>query len=324
MAVLIEGIAFPLGKINANGWGIPASEAENAINSLKASVIRICSRLDGHICDYTEDPFSEIGRITDAWKQGGEIWAKGIITDSIAERKISDGTWEKNWSVFAAYKNMDERGWVSGFQSLSMTLVRNPAWGEAQWNIAASKGEKARLRTISQFEIISASKGGITIPENDPNNNPDATKMAALEAENIKLKEDFTTLTASFESLKKEHDNAVVAAASGIPAEKFNEMVENRSKVIASTMMEAWREDQAKNTATQKYTRAAMSAGLEPDLGLIKSLTAGQIEDLAASYERIVPTSPMSVASIKYPASNGPKPSCVGRWNEAEKKWEDF
>jgi hypothetical protein len=324
MVVQIEGVAFPLGKINANGWGVPPNEAENAINSLKASVIRICSRLDGHICDYTQDPFSEIGRITDAWKQGDEIWAKGIITDSVAEKKISDGTWEKTWSVFASYEKMDVNGWVSGFQALSMTLVRNPAWGEAQWNIAASKGEKARLRTISQFKIISASKGGITMPENDPNNNPDATKMASLEAENRKLKEDFIALTASFESLKKEHDNTVVAAASGIPADKFNEMVETRSKVIASTMMEAYREDQAKNMATQKYTRAVMSAGLEPDLSLIKSLTAGQIEDLAASYERLVPTSPFDVASIKYPANNSPKPSCVGKWNDVEKKWEDF
>ncbi|AAM07169.1 predicted protein [Methanosarcina acetivorans C2A] len=207
-----------------------------------------------------------------------------------------------------------------------MTLVRNPAWKEAQWSVVASKKDpgKKEIRFISRFKI-SASKGGINIPENDPENNLDATKMAALEAENKKLKEDMAALTASFEELKKNYDNAAVAAASGIPADKFQEMVETRSKAIASSMMEAWREDQAKNAATQRYTRAAMSAGLEPDLNLIKSLTAGQIEDLAASYESIAPASVFgSGPQIKYPANNGPKQSCVGRWNEAEKKWEDF
>ena len=44
MAITIEGTAFPLGKINKNGWGIPFSEADNIISSLKNSVLRICPR----------------------------------------------------------------------------------------------------------------------------------------------------------------------------------------------------------------------------------------------------------------------------------------
>jgi len=41
LAITIEGTEFPLGEINKNGWGIPFSEAYNAISSLKGSVIRI-------------------------------------------------------------------------------------------------------------------------------------------------------------------------------------------------------------------------------------------------------------------------------------------
>lgn len=81
-------------KKNANDWGVPTSEADNALSSLKSAVVRICSRAFAHICDIVEDPSSEIGRVADAWKEGNTIVARASITDSIAERKISEGTWE--------------------------------------------------------------------------------------------------------------------------------------------------------------------------------------------------------------------------------------
>ncbi|MDG6244927.1 MAG: hypothetical protein QCH31_11165 [Methanolobus sp.] len=67
MAIIIEGTAFPLGKINKNGWGVPTSEAASAIASLKKAVVRICPRDNGHGCDLSEDPNHEIGRVIDAW-----------------------------------------------------------------------------------------------------------------------------------------------------------------------------------------------------------------------------------------------------------------
>lgn len=59
MYLFIEGTAFPLGELNKNSWGVPPSEAENAISSLKNSVIRICPIDAPHICGILEDPFAE-------------------------------------------------------------------------------------------------------------------------------------------------------------------------------------------------------------------------------------------------------------------------
>ena len=96
MAITIEGTAFPLGEINKNCWGIPFSEADYALSSLKNSFLRICPRDAPHECDFSEDPNAEIGRVIDAWREGSEIKARSLVTDSVAERKIQDGTWE-NW-----------------------------------------------------------------------------------------------------------------------------------------------------------------------------------------------------------------------------------
>ncbi|AKB25360.1 hypothetical protein MSMTP_1891 [Methanosarcina sp. MTP4] len=59
MSLFIEGTAFPLGELNRNGWGVPFSEAGNAISSLKNSVIWIYPRDTSHICGILEDPFAE-------------------------------------------------------------------------------------------------------------------------------------------------------------------------------------------------------------------------------------------------------------------------
>jgi hypothetical protein len=40
LMVILEGVAFPLDVINKNGWGIPSSDADNAISSLQKAVFR--------------------------------------------------------------------------------------------------------------------------------------------------------------------------------------------------------------------------------------------------------------------------------------------
>ncbi len=71
MSLFIEGTAFLLGQLHKNGWSVPFSEAENAISSLKNSVIRICPIDAPPINDIFKDPFAEIGRFVDAWLEGG-------------------------------------------------------------------------------------------------------------------------------------------------------------------------------------------------------------------------------------------------------------
>ncbi len=146
MTLFIEGLAFPLNQKNTNGWGIPETEADNAIKTLQSSVIRICPRDGPHDCDFSEDPKAEVGRIVAAWRDGDVIKAKGQITDSIAAQKIADGTWEKNWSTYIQASNIDSEGWATGIKARSMTLVRNPAWSQAAWEVTASEEGNSRFR----------------------------------------------------------------------------------------------------------------------------------------------------------------------------------
>jgi len=127
MAINIEGTVFPLGEINKKEWGIPFSEAYNAISSLKGSVLRICPRDAPHECDFSEDPNAEIGKVVDVWREGSEIKARAAVTDSVAERKIQDGNWENVWSVYSLADSIDDNS-ASGVKARSLTLVQNPAW----------------------------------------------------------------------------------------------------------------------------------------------------------------------------------------------------
>jgi hypothetical protein len=169
MTIFIEGTVFPIGEKNINGWGIPESEVNNAINSLKSSVVRICSRDDPHGCDVTEDPRAEIGNVTDAWRVGNLVKAKVAITDSIASQKIADGTWKNTWSIYGKAPAVVD-GWPTNFNARSLTLVQNPAWKDAIWDMAASEGAYKRLRTFSEFTITASKNkkektGMITLKE---------------------------------------------------------------------------------------------------------------------------------------------------------------
>ncbi|MDG6244943.1 MAG: hypothetical protein QCH31_11250, partial [Methanolobus sp.] len=137
MAITIEGTAFPLGKINKNGWGIPTSEASSAIASLKKAVVHICPCDNGHGCDLSEDSNHEIGRVIDAWSTPTSEMVRVEISEKVAEQKILSGVWERTWSVYGKASSIFE-GWAQGFQARSLTLVRDPAWDEASFNVVAS------------------------------------------------------------------------------------------------------------------------------------------------------------------------------------------
>ena len=141
MSTFIQGLAVPLNLLNKNNWGVPFSEADNVIASLKNSVLKICPG-EAHACDYSEDPFGRIGRVADAWLEPDGVHASAEVTDSVAARKIEEGTWdEHNWSVFGD-SSVDPKindGWVRDFAASALTLVRNPAWAQSQYSIAAAE-----------------------------------------------------------------------------------------------------------------------------------------------------------------------------------------
>lgn len=158
--LIIEG-KIPINVINKRGWGIPDEDVHNAINSVKNAVIRICNRNgDAHSCDDIGDPYSEIGRVIDAKREGGFIKTEVAITDRIAKQKIEDGTWESKWSPYGHAKTV-QNGWTHGLNIESLTLVRNPAWDDAAFNISASdKGVTLELPLISLFANDVSKKEG--------------------------------------------------------------------------------------------------------------------------------------------------------------------
>jgi hypothetical protein len=127
--ILIEGTTFPLNELNSQGWGIPFSEKENAINSLQKSVLKICPGQE-HACSIEN---SVIGRVVAAWGNESAVKARYAVTDPIAERKIQEGKWDSmGWSVELTASAI-EKGWSRDVKVKNMTLVNDPAWKDATW-----------------------------------------------------------------------------------------------------------------------------------------------------------------------------------------------
>lgn len=223
MSITIKGLAIPLDTKNENGWGIPASEADNVINSLKTSTLRICPG-EAHACDFSGDPYGRIGRNVDAWREPDGIHASYEVTDSVAARKLKEGTWEGlKWSTFANSNTnpIDNNGWAAGVTVKSMTLVKNPAWSQAQYQVAAAKDEVIELRTFSDFELIASQGDDQTTLEEElkmaqkkvadlQKEIEDSKKNASVSASTIdELNSKLTTLTASVAEKEKALNTAV-------------------------------------------------------------------------------------------------------------------
>lgn len=163
--LIIKG-KIPINVINKRGWGIPDEDVQNAINSLKNAVVRICNRNgDAHSCDDISDPYSEIGRVINAKRKNDFIETEVAITDRIAKQKIEDRTWDNKWSPYGHAESL-QNGWTHGLNIESLTLVQNPAWEDAGFNISASesKGITLELPLISLF-ANDANKGEDTKKE---------------------------------------------------------------------------------------------------------------------------------------------------------------
>ena len=330
MTLFIEGLAFPLNQKNANGWGIPASEADNAIKTLQSSVIRICPRDGPHDCDFSEDPKSEVGRIVAAWREGDVIRARGQITDSIAAQKITDGTCEKNWSTYVQASNIDSEGWATGIEARSMTLVRNPAWSQAAWEIAASEDGNTRFRTLSQFTLIASSQEeGETITEEleklkveleEKDKIIEELKPVAASVPELEAK--VGELTASIEDLKGklEEKNTLVASLEKGKASSLT--LEEAQKLVASALEEYKQEVQKANereTAFKAFASAREKFGLETKADDFKSLTAADLSKLAEDLGGVKLS-----ASVQYPAVNvqTENKACIGAYNPKTGVWE--
>lgn len=167
--MLISGDVLPVGKINANGWGVPDSKAEidSIVNSLVGKSITVCPRDQPHGCDY--DPKSEIGTIKHVWHDPlrSTIRSIGEVLDPTAIEKIKTGIWKKNWSIRVSASNVDKDGWVRSPVSQNLTMVPKGAWAEANWDILASNESGVSFRTLDDFEIVANDNEGVRTQQSD-------------------------------------------------------------------------------------------------------------------------------------------------------------
>jgi len=134
-ANIIKGRLIELGRINKNGWGVK----EVDLAQFKDIPVRACPhRIDKHYCDEMGDMNSIIGRTIEATVDAGWVWVTAKITDSIAQRKIAEGSWIPKWSVFGTGQMMED-GFVKDFRVEAISLVENPAYPEAGFEVAAEQ-----------------------------------------------------------------------------------------------------------------------------------------------------------------------------------------
>lgn len=302
--VLIEGTAFPLDEKNHNGWGIPSSEIDNVLNSLKTAVVRICTGKEPHGCDFQYDPFSEIGRPADIRINGNDVSVVADITDSVASRKIDEGTWMQKddegnliggWSIFTEYDD-EADGWLKGVNIKSLTLVKEPAWDKAIWTKAASADEHSSLLFYKPFKILvgntmdektTPTTGGGGIPaeydallkEKDSIINELNTNKSSMETEFQALKEQFESVNAELTTLKQ------AAASKDVELSKRITLEEAQNMIAAA--IEADHEAQAKEQALGRLAAARKSGNLETNIDDYKTLAASDVEKLASDFEKM-------------------------------------
>lgn len=319
MTIFIEGTAFVIGKLNLNNQGIPFSEVDNAIKSLKTSVVRICSRVDPHFCDNVGDPLSEIGHVADAWRDEDNAVAKAAITDTIASQKIEDGTWKPYWSIFGTVMEYDSGGWAHGITIESISLVDNPAWPEAQYSvISASNDDPKKFHIISPFKIISASKEGDHIPdeqtieelkaqleEKDKIINELTPKVESVTALETKVA-DLTASNTDLETKLKEKETLI---ASMEKREAVSMPMDEVMKKVAAAIAEHDEKQailKANSEAREAFVAARKALGMETKADQFTALTASEFKEMTETLTVKLSASEKPI----YPAdtgSGGPK-----------------
>lgn len=251
--VLISGPLIEVDKINKNGWGIDSKEINNYAAGLIGVPLRKCSGADelemAHSCDYNWNPDDDIGRITGAGIIDGWLHAAAEITDSIAQRKIAEGTWNTFWSSFLSHTAQSAGNMLSGTKALSVTLVEDPAYTGAHFKV----NSKDPLQGAS-------------------NMTKDKDKPETFTKEDVDKLVAAATSEATKELLSREDVETQVAAAIEAEKEKTKDMLtkEDADKLVSAGIADAKASEEAaskkKETAgdniTQEQAEALVSAAV--------------------------------------------------------------
>jgi hypothetical protein len=317
--------------------------------------------MDPHGCDVMGDPFSEIGHIVDAWREGDDVKVKAEITDSIAAQKIEDNTWKSNWSVFVGFNDVDAGGWVHGIAAESITIVNDPAWSTSTWKVvSASDGSKKGIRITSEF-IISKTAAAKTEGETTPEETVEELKKKLADAQKEldelkKAQAPGGTGDAGDAGDGGEGGNGGEGGeggdAGGLEKEvgelkaskaKLEKQIEDDKKLIASLQVEKAKmvpvsELENRISAALKKHDEEIAAKLERENAFASFAAARERFGLETKQEDFkslsaadlnklaeelggIKKAGASGSGFSYPAGNAPKGSTVGKWDSKKKEW---
>ena len=139
--LLISGPLIEIGKKNLNGWGVQRSEVPAILSEIKGVPLKKCdgieSIVDGHSCDYNWTNRDDIAVVVAAFEKNGWIHVSAEIRDRTAISKVTDRVWPLKWSIFVAHASETNSGMLEGVFPLSVTLVTNPAYPAAGFDVHA-------------------------------------------------------------------------------------------------------------------------------------------------------------------------------------------
>jgi len=226
--------------------------------------------------------------------------------------------------------NIDSEGWATGIEARSMTLVRNPAWSQAAWEVTASDNGNSRFRTLSTFQLIASQKEGENIEENidelkkqleEKDTLIEELKPVAASVPELEAK--VGELTASIEDLKGklEEKNTLVASLEKGKASSLT--LEEAQKLVASALEEYKQEVQKANereTAFSAFASAREKLGIETKAEDFKTLTAADLNKLAEDLGGVK----LGASGVQYPAGNvqTENKACTGAYNPKTGAWE--
>lgn len=185
--VIISGPLIKVGAVNINDWGMGYDEVPNYMANVIGNPLRKCSGIGEakaeHSCDYNWNPDDDIGRITGAHLQDGWIHATAEVTDTIAQRKIREGTWDPYWSSFLSHKTQSAGRMVSKTKPLSVTLVKDPAYIGAGFTVQnqTQKKEASRMadEKYTQADVDKLVAAAVDLSAKDHISKTDADALVA-------------------------------------------------------------------------------------------------------------------------------------------------
>lgn len=179
-AIEIAGPLIEIGVKNLAEWGITDSAVAGILERGVGIPIRMCNNPNPHACDLANDNYSQVGYVTEMWRDGGWIHANAAITKQDAVDNISDGTWtpfsDGSWSavglVGGEASEFEEDGMVSQLSPQAIAIFTPPAIpayvGSRFEMVAAAVTSASELKVIMTELNIDPEAPGTQVPAADP------------------------------------------------------------------------------------------------------------------------------------------------------------